>query len=91
MRVAQTKPLAPPATKGKQDIIRYMTQSFDKCAQEIGALTPEEWSREVYRYKEKPVFTQEALLYAFTHMAHHRGQAEVYLRVKNIKPPAWSL
>jgi len=89
-RVARTEPLAPPATKGKQDVIGYMTQYFDKCAQEIGALTPEEWSREVYRYKQKPFFTQEALLYAFTHMAHHRGQAEVYLRVKNIKPPAWS-
>ena len=23
----------------------------------------------------------------FTHTAHHRGQAEVYLRVKGIKPP----
>jgi uncharacterized damage-inducible protein DinB len=23
----------------------------------------------------------------FTHTAHHRGQAEVYMRVKNIKPP----
>jgi uncharacterized damage-inducible protein DinB len=31
----------------------------------------------------------KTLWYTFTHMAHHRGQAEVYLRVKNIKPPAW--
>jgi uncharacterized damage-inducible protein DinB len=23
----------------------------------------------------------------FTHTAHHRGQAEVYMRVKGIKPP----
>jgi uncharacterized damage-inducible protein DinB len=23
----------------------------------------------------------------FTHTAHHRGQAEVYLRVKGVKPP----
>jgi uncharacterized damage-inducible protein DinB len=25
----------------------------------------------------------------FTHTAHHRGQAEVYLRVKGIKPPTY--
>ena len=25
-----------------------------------------------------------------THTAHHRGQAEVYLRVKGIKPPAYT-
>jgi uncharacterized damage-inducible protein DinB len=27
------------------------------------------------------------LSFAFTHTAHTRGQAEVYLRVKGIKPP----
>src|SRR5450759_1516238 len=62
-RVARTKPLAPPATKDKRNVIQYMTQSFDKCAQEIAALTPEQWSREAYRYKGQPVFAQEALLY----------------------------
>ena len=29
----------------------------------------------------------EVLWSYFTHTAHHRGQAEVYLRVKGIKPP----
>jgi len=31
----------------------------------------------------------EVLCWAFTDTAHHRGQAEVYLRVKNIKPPRY--
>jgi len=31
----------------------------------------------------------EVLLWAFTDTAHHRGQAEVYLRLKNIKPPGY--
>src|SRR5437870_5138913 len=48
-----------------------MTQSFDKCAQEIRVLTPEQWSGEAYRYQVQPIFAQEALLYTFTHMAHH--------------------
>jgi hypothetical protein len=29
-------------------------------------------------------------LRAYTHTAHHRGQAIVYLRVKGIAPPTWA-
>ena len=50
-------------------------------------MSPEQWNKEVYKLKGQPVLANEALWYTFTHMAHHRGQAEVYLRVKNIKPP----
>jgi len=31
----------------------------------------------------------EVLCWAFTENAHNRGQAEVYMRVKNIKPPRY--
>jgi uncharacterized damage-inducible protein DinB len=49
----------------------------------------EQWNNEVYKFQGQPVLASEALWFAFTMMAHHRGQAEVYLRIKNIKPPAW--
>ena len=88
-RVARTKPVARPAEKDKQTAAKFLTETFDKCAKEIDALTPEQWDREVYKIKAQPVLAHEGLLYTFTHMAHHRGQAEVYLRVKNIQPPAW--
>ena len=32
---------------------------------------------------------RELVLGMFTHTAHHRGQAEVYLRANGIKPPAY--
>ena len=32
---------------------------------------------------------RELTLGVMTHMAHHRGQVEVYLRVKGIKPPTY--
>ena len=32
---------------------------------------------------------RERLWAAFTHTAHHRGQAEVYLRVKGVTPPQY--
>jgi uncharacterized damage-inducible protein DinB len=78
----------PPATD-KQTAIKLLTISFDKCAKEIDAMPPGQWNKEVYKFRGQPVLASEALWYTFTHTAHHRGQAEVYLRVKNIKPPAW--
>ena len=83
------KQLAEPAATDKQTAIRFLTDSFDKCARELDAMPPEQLNQEVYKFQGQPVLAREALWYTFTHMAHHRGQAEVYLRVKNIKPPAW--
>lgn len=79
-----------PATEtDKQTAIKFLTISFDKCAKDLDAMPPEQWNKEVYKFRGQPVLASEALWYTFTHMAHHRGQAEVYLRAKNIKPPAW--
>ena len=78
----------PPATD-KQTAIKFLTISFEKCAEEVDAMPPERLNKEVYKFQGQPVLASEALWYTFTHMAHHRGQAEVYLRAKNIKPPAW--
>ena len=78
----------PPATD-KQTAVKFLTISFDKCAKELDAMLPERWNREVYKFQGQPVLASEALWYTFTHTAHHRAQAEVYLRLKNIKPPAW--
>jgi uncharacterized damage-inducible protein DinB len=52
-------------------------------------MPPEQWNKEVYKFQGRPVLAYEALWYTFTHTAHHRAQAEVYLRLKNIKPPSW--
>lgn len=78
----------PPATD-KVTAIKLLTVSFDKCAKELEVMPPEQWNREVYKFQGQPVLANEALLYTFTHATHHRAQAEVYLRLKNIKPPAW--
>jgi uncharacterized damage-inducible protein DinB len=90
-----TKPLAELSNEAlspetdKQTAIKFLTISFDKCAKDLDATPPEQWNKEVYKFRGQPVLASEALWYTFTHMAHHRGQAEVYLRMKNIKPPAW--
>ena len=84
-----TKALVEPTATDKQTAIKFLTDSFDRCAEALAAMPPEQLDREAYEFQGQPVLAREALWYAFTHMAHHRGQAEVYLRVKNIKPPAW--
>jgi len=89
-RVARSKPIPRiPETSDKLPTVKFLVESFDKCAREIDALSPEQWDMEVYKYQGQPIPAHEALLYTYTHMAHHRGQAEVYLRLKNIKQPEW--
>jgi uncharacterized damage-inducible protein DinB len=78
-----------PTTQDKTTAIQYLTETFDACAAALEAIPAERMATEVYKFQGQPVLAHEALWYAFTHMAHHRGQAEVYLRVKNITPPAW--
>ncbi len=80
---------AEPTVNDKETALRSLVETFDKCARELKAPPAEQFDREVYKSQDEPVLAREALWYAFTHMAHHRGQAEVYLRIKNIKPPAW--
>ena len=79
----------PATATDKQTAIRFLTISFDTCAKELEAMPPDQWNKEVYKFQGHPVLASEALWYTFTHTAHHRAHAEVYLRLKNIKPPAW--
>jgi len=78
----------PPPTD-KQTAIKLLALAFDTCAEQIDGVSQERWNKEVYKFQGEPVLGYEALWYAFTHTAHHRAQAEVYLRLKNIKPPSW--
>ena len=84
-----TTALPEPAVRDKATATAYLTVTFDACAAALEAMPLERLGTEVYRFQGQPVLAHEALWYTFTHMAHHRGQAEVYLRLKNITPPAW--
>ena len=84
-----TTALPEPSARDKAAAIKYLTETFDACAAALEAMPPERLGAEVYKFQGQPVLAHEALWYTFTHMAHHRGQAEVYLRLKNVTPPAW--
>jgi len=70
----------------KNTVMEFLTSSFDFCNQAIAALAPEKL--DALAGPENRRMTGFEWLWAyFTHTAHHRGQLEVYLRLKGIKPP----
>ena len=75
----------------KETALRLLKQSFDFCIDLLPKFTPEQLDRmyKVDWYQRPEVTGRQLILGMFVHTAHHRGQAEVYLRVKNIKPPAY--
>jgi len=67
--------------------LKFLSDSFDYCNQAVASMTPEKLDAVVGGTRKMTGF--EWLWAYFTHTAHHRGQAEVYLRVKGIKPPEY--
>ena len=68
--------------------VQFLGDSFDFCNKAVAAMTPERLDT-VVGPPNRNLTGFEWLWAYFTHTAHHRGQAEVYLRVKGIKPPGY--
>lgn len=73
----------------KDAAIAFMKDSFDFCNKAVTAMTPDRMDT-VVGPPARNLTGFEWLWAYFTHTAHHRGQAEVYLRVKGIKPPPYT-
>ncbi len=72
----------------KDTAVGFLSSAFDFCNNAVAAMTPERFDS-VQGPAARNLTGFEWLWSYFTHTAHHRGQAEVYLRVKGIKPPAY--
>jgi hypothetical protein len=90
-----TRPDVPPAlveeesgkrAPDKDADVQFLSSSFDFCNQAVANLTPEKLDAVVGPPNRKMTGFEWLWAY-FTHTAHHRGQLEVYLRLKGIKPP----
>ena len=81
-------PFAMPETVDRAGALKLLENSYDYCIKKIEAMPDDQLSKMVGP-EGKQVGVAEAIWGGFTHTAHHRGQAEVYLRVKDIKPPAY--
>lgn len=70
----------------KDTAVPFLRDSFDFCNKAVASMTPDRMDT-VVGPPARNLTGFEWLWGYFTHTAHHRGQAEVYLRVKGIKPP----
>ncbi|MCU1262866.1 MAG: DinB family protein [Bryobacterales bacterium] len=87
-RVSGTKGPARPTGAEKAAVIQYLTDVYDYCSKSLDGMTDEQLDKTVGE-GARAMLGRDALWSAFTHAAHTRGQAEVYLRLKNVKPPAY--
>lgn len=74
----------------KEEIIAVVEKEMDKAAEHIAQFDPIRLS-ETNQYGEMRRTSRQFLLLAADHIAHHRGQLVVYLRMNDINPPNYIL
>lgn len=88
--IADTKsPFPEPAKDArieKAAAIKDLGGSFDYCTKVFDGVAEAKLSQ-MHGEGKRSFSTVDVMLGVMVHMAHHRGQAEVYLRAKGIKPP----
>ena len=90
---AGLKDSAPPALSSpteKDAVVKFLSDSFEYCSGIIPNLTDEQLSA-AHDSPDGHLLGREILLAMYVHVAHHRGQAEIYLRDKGIKPPSYMI
>jgi uncharacterized damage-inducible protein DinB len=70
----------------KETAVQFLKETFEFCGRAITEM-PANRVNTVVGPPNRNLTGEEWLWSYFTHTAHHRGQAEVYLRLKDIKPP----
>ena len=74
----------------KDAVVKFLSDSFAYCSSIIQKLTDEQLSRS-HDSPDGHLPGRDILLVMYIHVAHHRGQAEIYLRDKGIKPPSYRI
>jgi len=85
-------PFVEPAKDAKVDkaeAIKQLTGSFDYCSVAFPKITDAQLDA-MHGTGDHKFASRDIMLGVMIHMVHHRGQAEVYLRLKGIKPPEYT-
>ena len=85
-----SEPPTLPSPKEKDVVVKFLGDSFDYCSGIIPNLTEEQLATS-HSSPDGRLLGREILLAMYVHVAHHRGQAEIYLRDKGIKPPPYRI
>lgn len=83
-------PPSMPSPTEKDAVVKFLSDSFNYCSTVIPSLTEEQLGR-AHDSPDGRLPGREILLAMYVHVAHHRGQAEIYLRDNGIKPPAYRI
>jgi uncharacterized damage-inducible protein DinB len=84
------EPPALPSPTEKDAVVKFLSDSFDYCSSVIPNLTNDQLEK-IHNSPDGRLPGREVLLAMYVHVAHHRGQAEIYLRDKGIKPPSYRI
>ena len=85
-----TDPPAMPSPTDKDGYVKFLSDSFAYCATVIPNLTAGQLEAK-HNSPDGNLPGREVLLAMYIHVAHHRGQAEIYLRDKGIRPPGYRI
>jgi uncharacterized damage-inducible protein DinB len=75
-----------PSPKDKTAVVKFLSDSFQYCSGIVENLAEAQLSA-LHDSPDGRMPGREVLLAMYIHVAHHRGQAEIYLRDNGIKPP----
>ena len=84
------EPPALPSPTEKDAVVKFLSDSFDYCSAVILSLSNDQLEK-IHNSPDGRLPGREVLLAMYVHVAHHRGQAEIYLRDKGIKPPSYRI
>jgi uncharacterized damage-inducible protein DinB len=79
-----------PSASDKNAVVKFLGDSFDYCSAVIPGLTDAQLTAP-HNSPDRRLSGREILLAMYIHVAHHRGQAEIYLRDKGIRPPSYRI
>lgn len=88
LRDAKVPPLLSP--KDKSGIEKLLRDSFEYCTGVIDGLSADQLAA-AHDSPDGRMPGREVLLAMYIHVAHHRGQAEIYLRDVGIRPPGYRI
>lgn len=84
--------LKAPKVAEKEAAKKYLADTFDFCEATLSPLTVADLDKSYAGRPNTPSMTGwDVLFNLFIHTAHHRGYADVYLRLKGITPPTYNV
>jgi len=84
---ADREQLEKTANISKENVRKLVLDGYDYVINIVKKMTSEQLNENITLFDRFELTKQEALMKAFEHQTHHRGQTTVYLRLAGVTPP----